>query len=163
MGQVVHRPMTADTINTILNTDSPHLNDREVASLYAQFNRVVKMRLEERNGVRITTSQKNEPITCYKNIGYYSGKVIVFRIGEDATPYVLFQHNNSKFKEIVELLKPHRKDSVALHKDGYECVRDTSELIIKLLTPMRNSLYAQFYWVLDVSNAVDCQGDIDLK
>lgn len=164
MGQYEARQMNAENLNTILDNEAGNLTEREVANLYGHFNEVIKMLLDQRNGrihgcVEITTSQKIDLITQYKNIGYYNGKVILFHIGDDQKPYVLFEHNNSKFKQIVTVLEMQRNDITLNDKDGYERIHDNSEFIITVVTPLPTSLYFYAYWVLDATpvsrNAVD--------
>lgn len=154
MGVYQTRPMTSEVINRILDNGEHCLTGYEVETLYTEFNSVVKMRAREQNDVAITSIQKGDPITVYKLIAYFNGKVIAFRVGLDPKPYILFQYNNSEFKQIVKVLELHRSDINTKENAGYERIQDTDEFVIKLLMPRETSRYSLFYWVLDATNSV---------
>lgn len=109
--QQTYRCLQSGDIIAMLDEKRMLLTEQEAASLYRQFDFVIAQ-LQGHNHKECLHQRKCQNmldkstglITVCKTIGYYAGKIIAFRIDKDPIPYLLFEHNNHRYKSAVKIL-----------------------------------------------------------
>lgn len=153
-----HRCTSIDDINGILEGKRGPLYETEAICLYKQFASVLQ-ELNYHNHKNCVHHQTECPnisqlrthtlVTSYKKIGYLSGDIIAFRVAKVPIPFILFQHDNPKFKSASTTVKDIYEKKKKVSKQIYERLLQEDIMLIKVVLSDKRS-DDTFHWVIDV-------------